>query len=329
MIVYCPTQQGKPSTSRKLIKVLFVSSGRQGKVNPIVRNQGESLAREGILVDYFMIDGNGFWGYIKSIPQIRKTFKRGNYHITHAHYSFSAFAASLAGCFPIVVSLMGSDAYMSRLWKLIASIFYYLMWEATIVKSEGMKSYLKFRKAVIVPNGVNLERFIPTPINTAKEKVGFPKNKIIIGFIADPDRQEKNFKLAEESVTMLRRDDIELRPVYGVDNVAIHQYLNAANVILLTSKWEGSPNIIKEAMACNRPIVSTNVGDVKSIINGVSGCFIAKNSAEDVGEKLLHAITYSQTTGRKRIVELGLDSVQIANRIITLYKRILNINQNG
>jgi len=103
--------------------------------------------------------------------------------------------------------------------------------------------------------------------------------------------------------------------------------MNAANLLVLTSFHEGSPNVIKESMACNLPIVSTNVGDVKQVIERVDGCFLAGYETAEFSQKLKLALDFSmktgRTKGRERILESGLDSESIAERLIDVYKRVL------
>ena len=102
-------------------------------------------------------------------------------------------------------------------------------------------------------------------------------------------------------------------------------YLNAADVLLLTSKWEGSPNILKEAMACNCPIVSTDVGDVKWLLGDLEGHYLSSFDAVDFSKKIKQAFIFGKRTcGRKRIYELGLDSENIADRIITIYNMVIS-----
>ena len=78
-----------------VMKVLFVSSGRQGDVGFVVKNQGESLVKNGVSVDFFTTEP-GICGYLKAVLRLRRTFRRGSYNLVHAHYSFSAFTATLA-----------------------------------------------------------------------------------------------------------------------------------------------------------------------------------------------------------------------------------------
>jgi len=96
-------------------------------------------------------------------------------------------------------------------------------------------------------------------------------------------------------------------------------YINAADVVLLTSLWEGSPNVIKESMACNRPIVSTDVGDVNHLLNGLDGCYVTSFNEEKIMQKILLALEFPEIQGINRIKQLELDSNTIAKKLITHY----------
>lgn len=307
------------------MKVLFVSSGRSGKPSYVIKNQGDSLIEKDITVEYFLIEGRGIWGYLKSIPKLRKKIKNNKYDIVHAHYIFSAFAASMAGSFPLVVSLMGSDTYMSAIWRFVVRIFYRLRWDATIVKTQHMKDILKISKLYIIPNGVNMERFKVIDKEFSREHIKYLSQKKLVIFVADPARSEKNFALAKRVIETLDDSNVDLMPVFNVPNEQIPYYLNAADVLLLTSKWEGSVNIVKEALACNLPIVSTDVGDVRNNTAGVEGCYVCSYNVSDLSEKLKLALLFGKlTNGRKRIIELGLDADTVAKKIINVYKEVLS-----
>lgn len=100
--------------------------------------------------------------------------------------------------------------------------------------------------------------------------------------------------------------------------------MNASDIMLFTSDYEASPMVIKEAMACNLPIVSTNVGDTKWVIGDTEGCFMSRKEPEDITLKIKAALDYGRRTdGRKRIEELGLGLQQISQRIIKIYDEII------
>ncbi|MEW5845872.1 MAG: glycosyltransferase family 4 protein [Bacteroidota bacterium] len=308
------------------MKVLFVSSGNTGKVGTLVKNQANSLIKEGVDVHCFPIKGKGIWGYLKNVSKIRKTFIKGNYDLIHAHYSFSAFAASLSGRFPIVVSLMGSDAYMSFILRLVTRFFCNYCWDATIVKTNKMRNLLNIEKAVVIPNGVNLEIFKPMPKTFARKKIGFDLNKKFILFIADPNRKEKNFELAKKSFNILKKKlkNVELVVVNNVSNYMIPYYMNASDVLILTSLWEGSVNVVKEAMACNLPIVSTDVGDVKENLKSLVNSYTCPHNPEIIADKLFEVLNSTiKSNGRNVLIKKGLDSQSVAKNIISIYDEVI------
>lgn len=306
------------------MRVLFVSSGNsEAGISPIIKSQGESLKSAGIDLDYFTIVGKGTKGYLKNILRLRKFLRTNNCDLIHAHYSLSAIVASLSCKLSMVVSLMGSDTQMNIFWKRVIKLFYRFRWKVTIVKSARMKKSISLDNAFVIPNGVDSELFKPIDKNIAKMKVGFNDKKRHIIFVANPERSEKNYPLAKKAVALINNDSVELNAVSSVNQSVIPYYMNAANILLLTSLWEGSPNVIKEAMACNCPIVSTDVGDVKEVIGKTEGCYICSYDPGDVVDKIKRALEFGKRTdGREKIKHL--DQKIIAEKIIGVYNKVLD-----
>jgi teichuronic acid biosynthesis glycosyltransferase TuaC len=311
------------------MRVLFVSSGNaKDGISPIVRNQGQSLIGQGVLVDFFTINGKGIWSYFRHIFILRKFLKTNKFDIIHSHYSFSSYVAAISSASPLVVSLMGSDVLSDRLSRLFISFFHKYLWNQTIVKSMEMHQRLGLSKIKIIPNGVNIDRINSLDKEKCKNKLGWGNGVKHILFAGDPTRAEKNYSLARNSIRLLKNgNEIIVHFLKDIPNEDIQIYLNAADVLILCSLHEGSPNVIKEAMACNCPIVTTNVGDVKWVIGNTEGCFITSFKPEDVAEKIKIAIEFREkhefTNGRERIIKLGLDSETIASKIIEVYSKLL------
>lgn len=308
------------------MKVLFVFSGNSlyFDISPFINAQAESLRKLGHTIDYYPVKGKGLWGYLSNITKISKFIKQGDYDIVHSHYSFCGIVSALATEKPVVCSLMGSDVKKSGLWRFIIKYFIMHKWKRTIVKSKDMKLTLGIDKVEVIPNGVDLDIFRPMNKNDCRKELGWDIGNKIILFAADPKRPEKNFSLAKKATETLNIQDVELKVVYPVPHKDIPIYLNAADLLLSTSLWEGSPNIIKEAMACNCPIVSTNVGDVKWLLDGVEGCFITTNDPKDVANKIRKALDIKEKTkGREKLISLGLDSEHIAKMIIQVYEEVI------
>lgn len=312
------------------MKVLFVSSGNTTSgISPITKNQGDSLISRGIEIEFFAINGKGLWSYIRHIFILRNFLKINNFDIIHSHYSFSSFIASLAGARPQVVSLMGSDLLSNRFERMLILIFQKLFWDQTIVKTEDMYQLITSPKTEIIPNGVDLTKFNYIDKKTCQDKLGWNKDKRHLLFAADPERPEKNYPLFKMSIDLLPIDyNIEVHALTNIPNNDIPVHMNASDVIILTSLHEGSPNVIKEAMACNLPIVVTNVGDVQWVIGKTEGCYISSFEPSDFSEKISLALKFSEnkksTLGRDRIIEIGLDAETIALKLVSLYNKLVN-----
>ena len=281
------------------MNILFVSSGNsKNGISLITYNQSLSLKEIGLNVDCFTIKGKGLIGYLKNINLFRKKVNLNHYDIIHAHYSLSGYFVFISNVKkPIIVSLMGSDVMAKAINRYIVKYFCKYKWHSVIVKSKLLSNKLRLDDAHIVPNGVDFTVFKPTDKKSAKRKMGLNLNKKYILFCANPNRPEKNFNLAKKAFDKLDYNDIELHCLDNIDYKMVPLYMNASDVILLTSLWEGSPNVIKEAMACNRPIVSTDVGDVKSIIEDTKGCYISTNNSNDIAKKITLALRFKNTNG--------------------------------
>lgn len=323
------------------MKVLFVSSGKSSDgISPVVSAQGRSLQKSGVRVDYFAIGGKGLFSYLKAVPRLRRLLDGGNHDLVHAHYGLCGLVALMAvRRQKLVVSFMGDDLLgsrkqngkirpssriMSALNAFISARFY----DHTIVKSERMlRPGLKINSVTVIPNGVDTDLFRPMDRNETMKVTGWdPRHRHVI-FVSDPSRSEKNYPLAKLAVDYLHRNDTELHAVIGIDQSMMPYYYGSADALLLTSFHEGSANAIKEAMACNCPVISTDTGDASVVTSDTSACFIVPWDHIAISSIVERAIEYriknGETNGRERIVSMGLDSVAVADRIIRIYKKVL------
>lgn len=313
------------------MKVLFVSSGNTKKgISPIIENQSKSLQINGVEVTHFTIYGKGLKGYLSNILKLRGEIKK--HDIVHAHYLFCGIISSMTFTSkPKIVSLMGSDARKSWFWNTIIKINKKLFWKIIIVKSKEMQDNIGVEEALIIPNGVNLDKFSPLNKEVCRKELGWAIDKKIILFGSNPKRPEKNFELLEEAVELLNtqfNDPVIVYDLVDIDNELIPIYLNAADVLVLPSKYEGSPNIVKEAMACNAPVVATKVGDVEWLFQDTKGNYIAKFLANDLADKMITAIHFRNdnqySDGREKLIELNLSSEIIAHKIKEVYKSYIS-----
>lgn len=330
------------NNKQQIRKVIFVASGNKkgGNVTSFVRSQFESLQAAGLDMLLLPVSGHGLKGYLQAAWQLRVLVRKEQPDVIHAHYSICGYVAWLA-CLglrnkpKIVVSILGSFPTRNRKWKLVRYCVQHL-WDATIVKSNRTASQLDL-PVHIIPNGVNLDTFQLIDFVEARKAVGFDtndklqttNNKYVI-WCSNPSRPEKNYALAEEAVKQLnithQTSNIILVPVYDKTPQEVCMYMNAADCLLLTSVSEGSPNVIKEAMACNCPIVTTNVGDVTERLENLEGCYVVPDNelkserVRELGEAIAKALTFGKRTeGRNRLLHDQLEISQIAKRIMEVY----------
>ncbi len=304
------------------MKVLFISSGNlsDGKPSILIKNQGESLKAIGVNVHYFTINGKGVLGYLKSVKHIAKEITSLQPDHIHSHYSLSAFATSIALIIynikkTHIVSLMGSDTKMKG-WKRRLTIYLsHQRWNHTIVKALSMAKELDLKDYKIIPNGVNMSNIKPF-VSPFKTTAIFPAN---------PERVSKNYDLAVQAMNIAKNSipELNLEVCYDVSHQEIISKIQKSGIVLVTSLWEGSPNIVKEAMALNKPIVCTKVGDAEMLLNNVNGSFLVGFDPYEVAEAIKSAVLFGknedESNGRNKLLELKLDSTSIAKRLLKIY----------
>ncbi len=323
------------------MKVLFVFSGNSQAfpVSPFTHAQAESLRARGVEVDYFPIRGKGWKNYLKNIGPLRRHLKANRYDIVHAHYSLCGWVVVLAamGRVPIVVSLMGDDAqgtfvgpgritWQSRLPILLTYLIQPFV-HAVIAKAPDLARVVWRRHlAHVIPNGVRLEQFERIP-GGCREALGLHPDRQYVLFLGNPEDPNKNIALVRQAVALIGRADVELLHPYPIRHEQVVQYLNSVDVLALCSFGEGSPNVIKEAMACDCPIVSTPAGDAAWVMGDTAGCYVASYEPALFAEKLSEALHYARrqgrTRGRERLLALGLDAETVAWRIESVYRQVL------
>ena len=327
------------------LKILFVSSGNSQNftIAPFIKSQGLSLEKKGIEISWFTVKRKGFLGYLKAAIELRKYLKGKSFDLIHAHYTLCGWTSVLAfPKVPIVLSLMGSDTYGDYVGAdKIKPISYYLIAltkliqpfvSALICKSKHIQSYVFLKsKSFIIPNGVALGEFKPAEKSFHEELKLSRENNYLL-FLGNKDNVRKNYQLAEVACKILKDKDLQLLAPYPVSQKEIVKYLNTVNCLVVTSFMEGSPNVVKEAMACNCPVVSTDVGDVKWLLGEEPGHYLADFTPEEVAKKVKDAIAFSKkkgsTNGRTRLTELGLDEESVSQKIIDVYLKCLKKNES-
>ena len=306
------------------MKVIFVASGNKavGTVSAFVRSQYESLQREGVDMTLFPVCGHGWKAYAKAWVRLRRLVRAQHPDIVHAHYSVCGVLAAAATCCTrtkVMVSILGSFPRPSFKLRWVR-FFIRHVWDATIVKSQRTADQLSIDLPVLA-NGVNLDQFALVDYHTARLRCGFEEGKKYVIWCSHPSRSEKRYPLAQKAVALLDDPNVVLYPVYDKPHSEVVEYMCAADVLLLTSVCEGSPNVIKEAMACNCPVVTTDVGDVTWVTGGLAGTWVVPyGDADALQQAMRNALLFGKRTqGRERILTLGLTTQQVAQKIKAIY----------
>jgi len=322
------------------MKVLFVSSGnaKNFSISPFIQSQGESLVEIGVIIDYFIIKRKGLMGYVKESIRLRKFLKNNTFDIIHAHYALCGWVVALVfPKQPIVLSLMGDDAngtyyapgklnFKSR-FLMAATFFLQFFVDKIICKTKYMqRNILQNNKSIVLANGVNVNMdYVAVEKNA--NPLSLDKNKKYVLFLGNKNDINKNYALVEKAMELINSKNIELLAPYPIKHNEVITYLNAVDVLVLSSLMEGSPNVVKEAMASNCTVVATNVGDVAWLFGNEPGYFITDFNPKDCADKIRKALAFvemnGKPNGRQRIIDLKLETKDVAYKLYEIYKTLI------
>ena len=316
------------------------ATSRAGRLAPVSR-QIESLRALGIKVDAIEIFGTPRLKYIFAI--LRLWAIASKYDLVHAHYGFCGWVARAQFSCPVVVSFMGSDLLGPRdpegrvrlkgkveVWsnRLLARLV-----DRVIVKSREMAERISTVTVDIVPNGVDLTMFRPMDKKEARRQLGWHPTKPYILFPGDPSDAVKGFELSRRVLQILQTRsmrEIELGVLWGVEPETVPLYMNGADVLLMTSLAEGSPNVVKEALACNLPIVTVPVGDVEEILAGTDRGFVVARDPGRLALAVESALSNGRSVrGRECLLRRGLDLASVGQRVVNVYEAVLPSRISG
>ncbi|MDA1015479.1 MAG: glycosyltransferase family 4 protein, partial [Planctomycetota bacterium] len=239
---------------------------------------------------------------------------------------------------PVVVSYCGSDlfgnykrnnkaTYFGRLSCLMSQVSACLA-KGAIAKTDELRNRLWLissrRKCEIIPNGIDIQQFSPGNQQTARRDLGWAHMEPVVVFTDRPGSWVKDPELARRAVEHARRSnpDIRLVVLESIPGSLIPVYFNAADALLLTSRHEGSNNAVKEAMACNLPVIATDCGDTRQRLEGVSPSYVGESDPELLGNAIDRIVTQRlRSNGSAKVQELSLPS--IARRLRQSYERLI------
>jgi glycosyltransferase involved in cell wall biosynthesis len=275
---------------------------------------------------YFFIKGKGIKGYLSNLKKLVNSLNNGGFDLIHAHFSLSSLLANLQRKIPVVTTFHGSD--INFFTNRILSGFAEILSKKTIYVSNKSfaKGILKIKgKNYIIPCGINLDIFKPYNQKDCREAIGLDQEIFYILFSSSFDNPVKNYDLLKRALLKLKDLKIEVIELKNYTRVEVAQLMNAVDLCVMTSFSEGSPQFIKEAMACNCPVISTEVGDVKYVIQNTNNCYITQYSPIDLSEKIRKVLEKDQRTNGRDLIQ-RFDNRVIANKVIGVYNDLINGN---
>ena len=311
------------------------SAERPGSMAPTLR-QIESLRKLGFEMIVQDVRGLPILKYGPALPRMRNGLR--DVDLVHAHFGYCGWIGRMQSSKPLVISFMGDDLLGTPNGSGQTTVFSRWMvrinqrlarWgDEIIVKSQEMAEVIRPVRCHVVPNGVDLDKFCPVAKEEARRRLGLDQQKKYLLFPGDPSNPRKGFAVADaarKEAEHILGMEIEMFVLWGKEPEEVPYCMNACDAMWMTSLIEGSPNVVKEAMACNVPVVGVDVGDVAMMFERVEGYTICQRDPLELGRAMSKVLSQPfEIGGRKRIIDMGLGIEQVASRILQIYKQAVN-----
>lgn len=299
----------------------------------------EATRRAGHRVDVEVVaQSRGRLDHLLAAPRVHARATTGAYDVVHIHFGMTAPAARFVGSVPRVITLYGSDINVR--WKRWMTRIGWGGSSARIYVSRRLAEKAHDPHPIIIPNGVDLGRFKPGDRQAARAAMGAIPGERLVLFGAEPSRTVKGWDVFNDVMASLRARGLSVRPVIlsepGQATDRIVEKLDAADLLLFTSRRgsEGSPTVVKEAIAMGLPVVSVDVGDVADLLSGVSASTVVpfpddpdpvRARAVLVERLAEHSASIlaleTRADGREQVG--WLDSDAVARRVIGVYRSVI------
>jgi len=331
------------SVESKLPRVLFVIPGPStGPSMVFARRQVQAVKDQGCPVEmFFLASRTSVSILIKEMLRFRRLVRQWRPEIVHAQFGTVTALFCAIGCIqPLVICFRGSDlnpcpsmswlrSALGRLCSQVAA----LRASAIVCVSRRLKSRLWWRRARVrvIPSGVDLSVFHPIPRDEARLLLKWREDEKVVLFNAGLSPAIKRLDRAQGAVEIARQICGPMR-LHVLDGTAdpgdVPVMMNAADCLVLTSDWEGSPTIIQEALACGLPVVAVDVGDVPEMLNGVSPSEVTSRRVDEIGEALARILLdRRRSNGPNQISPLSLPT--IGERLCALYRDARQMKHKG
>lgn len=311
------------------MKVLLVHSGNSvpdSNHYTFVKQQGDALEKQGVQVYYYAVVGKGARGYLKSLSGLKKAIREHGVDIVHAHYGLCGALAVMQRKVPVVITFHNGET-LTKKGKMLSSIASWLCaYRIFVAQHIHDKLFRTPREYAILPCGIDIENLPLIEKEAALSRMGLATDSPNILFGGSFANLRKNYPLAKQAIDQLPQP-VNLIEMKGYNSQQVNLLYCACDMLLLPTKSEGSPQVVKEAMACNCPIVATAVADIPELLSGVDNCYVTGFDASEIAkciEKVLK--TASRTNGRQKVISMGLDNASVAKKLVAIYEHVISEN---
>ena len=301
--------------------VLVVASFNKGQFAPFIVEQAEALKEQRCEIEFFGLQGKGLRGYLNNVPQLKQKIREFRPDVIHAHYGLSGLFANPQREIPVVTTYHGSDINDKSALPFSKMAIRLSGWN--IFVSRKIIEIAKPKKNYsLLPCGIDLHELQQMNKSEARQRMNLEANKRYVLFSGAFDNEVKNAPLARKAMEELCDPSVVLLELKGYSREEVTLLMCAVDALLMTSFTEGSPQVIKEALACGCPIVSVDVGDVKERIDGVDGCYVAETRhATELASLLQNAMGFEgKTKGRERVISDQLDNRLVSQQLMKIFK---------
>ncbi len=304
---------------RALIVTNMYPSPAHPALGSFVRDQVEALQRIPDLdIELFAFDPGGAAAYVDAARELRR--RKLRYEIVHAHFGLSAWPALAARGQAHAVTLHGTDLAHPRSRKLTLAALPLIDLVAAVSEPllATLPAWAGRRRTAVLPAGVDIQRFAPIERGEARRRLGLDPDRPYLLFPADPARPEKRFDRARAVA-----GDTQLLALKNVDPTEVALWVNAANAVLVSSEREGFGLAVLEALACDVPVLATDVGIAPEALAGITGAYCGPFDTERWKAALApHLATANpRVAGRARAERYSTDAM--AARVVDAWRALL------
>lgn len=318
------------------MRVLHITTNYPTPEFPIfgifVKEQVDSLQKIDIDCEVFYCDGKnrGFKQYITYVPRLWWKILRGHYDVLHCHHALSLIILCMTGWPFFKKTVLSYQNDPDKEWGGKMFRFFNLFVNRFIVKNRS--EYLKYPKMIYLPNGCNQDFFYPMDKKECRNKLGLGADKYYVLYMDSNKgvRTQKRKDRFDEVIRILNEEygyngKVEIIALRNTPREQIPLYMNAIDLHMISSDFEGSPNSVKECMCCNTPVVSTPVGNVSEMIGDIPGTYVTKTfEAKELAECVDKIIRSEKPfESRDLFLAKGYGMASVAEKLKSLYDLIL------